>query len=145
MSVSQDSDGYGDIMRIKFKEEIEADTTVEEQPIVAEEVVEKQPSLVVLKVVDAETGQVLPSELIMGESRRIGANGTFEIDSLSGEEVELKSPGYLPKVVQLDEQLQVGENLIELSSIAKGSVITLDHVLFHRGTANMVEGSEKEL
>ncbi|MEQ6166738.1 OmpA family protein [Ekhidna sp. MALMAid0563] len=141
---SQDSDGYGDIMRIRFKEDIEEDTTQiqEPAPIPAQESPVDQ---VILKIVDAKTKETIPAELIIKEERRIGANGIFEIDSLSGEEIEIKSQGYLPKMVMLDEQLQTGENIISLSSIAKGNVITLDHVLFHRGTANMVDGSEKEL
>lgn len=142
---SQDSDGYGDIMRIRFKEEIEEDSN---EVQVSEQVTEEVPlanDQVTLRVVDAKTKELLPAELIIGNEKRIGANGIFEIDSLSGEEVEIKSKGYLPKMVMLDEQLNTGENVIELSSVAKGNVITLDHVLFHRGTANMVEGSEKEL
>lgn len=143
---SQDSDGYGDIMRIKFREEIEEDTTVTEEPFVAVVEEKEKPKMeIVLKVVDAKTGESLPAEMITNVGNKIGANGQFVIDSLSGEEVEIKSSGYLPKVVMLDEQLEVGENVIALSSISKGSVVTLDHVLFHRSTASMVEGSEKEL
>ncbi len=143
---SQDSDGYGDIMRIKFSEDIEEDSTEVAVPaVVTQETKAEIPSTIVLKVVDAKSGQTLPSEMIWGEEKRIGANGLFEVDTLSGKEVEIKSPGYLPKMVMLDERLKKGENLVQLSSVAKGSVITLDHVLFHRGTANMIEGSEKEL
>ena len=141
---AQDSDSYGDIMRIKFKEEIEEDTFKIRKPLIVEEKHEVSGSIM-LKVVDAKSGAVLSAEMIVSEKSRIGTNGVFEIDSLSGEEVEIKSPGYLPKIVMLDEQLKAGENVVALFSVAKGSVITLDHVLFHRGTANMVEGSEKEL
>ncbi len=140
---SQDSDGYGDVMRVKFKEEIEEDTTKVEAPVVVEIIPENQP--IILKIVDSKSGEALPAEMILGEDKRIGANGLFEIDSLTNEEVEFKSPGYLPKVILLDSLLKPGENEVALSSVAKGSVITLDHVLFHRGTANMIEGSEKEL
>lgn len=142
---SQDSDGYGDVMRVKFKEEIEEDSVeVEEAALpVAENKPEDLP--VTIKIVDAKSGEALPSEMIVGDNKRIGANGLFEIDSLTNEEVEFKSLGYLPKVIVLDNQLNSGVNEIALSSVAKGSVITLDHVLFHRGTANMIDGSEKEL
>lgn len=139
---SQDSDGYGDVMRIKFKEEIEKDTTEVDAPVLIEET---QPASIVLKVVDAKTKMPLSAELIIEGSKRIDANGFFEIDTLNGQEVELKSLGYLPEVITLNDQLKIGENIIELSSIAKGSVITLDHVLFHRGTSNMINDSEKEL
>ncbi|WP_425392541.1 OmpA family protein [Ekhidna sp.] len=142
---SQDSDAYGDIMQIRFKEDIEEDTTTLAKP---DPVAKRQPEVdnrLILKVVDAQTEEVIPAELIAADERKISANGTFEIDSLTGEEVEIKSAGYLPKMLMLDDQLSVGENVIRLSSVAKGSVITLDHVLFQRGTATMVEGSEKEL
>lgn len=142
---SQDSDGYGDIMKIKFKEEIEADTAKMEESIMVAEEKPEEPRSLLLKIVDAKTGESIPAEMILAEEKRIGANGLFQIDSLSGDEVEIKSAGYLPKMIMLDEQLKVGENIVSLSSVAKGSVITLDHVLFHRGTPNMIEGSEKEL
>ncbi|MEO9871084.1 OmpA family protein [Ekhidna sp.] len=143
---SQDSDGYGDIMRVKFQEEIEEDTTqLEEVFISQDEDMPEMPSSILLKVVDSKSGEVLPAEMIVGDVKRMEVNGLFKIDSLTGEEAELKSLGYLPSVITLDEQLMIGENIIELASVAKGSVITLDHVLFHRGTSSMIEGSEKEL
>lgn len=142
---SQDSDGYGDIMRVKFKENIPVDTVVAEQAEVVENVQQLDPKIVTLKIVDGKTQDVLPAELIGKRDTLIRANGIFKIDSLTGEEVEIKSSGYLPKVIVLDEQLKIGENIIALSSVKKGSVITLDHVLFHRGTADMIDGSEKEL
>ncbi len=141
---SKDSDGYGDIMQVKFKEEIDEDTTELEKPVV-EIVEEVLPAQIILKIVDSKTSATLPAEMITKTNRLVGANGIFVIDSLTGMEVEIKSSGYLPKVFKLDDQLKVGENIIELSSVSKGSVITLDHVLFHRGTANMILGSEKEL
>ena len=140
---SKDSDGYGDIMKVKFEEEIEEDTLeMVEIEAAMEDVL---PSMVSLKVVDSKSQESLPSEMIGERDTLISANGLFTIDSLTNDEVEIKSPGYLPKVIMLDDQLVRGENIIELSSVAKGSVITLDHVLFHRGTANIIKGSEQEL
>ncbi len=144
---SQDSDGYGDVMKVKFKEDIEEDTltTIETEVIEAVTNETEDDNSIMIKVVDAKTGESLPSEMILGDQKKIGANGLFKIDTLNNKEVEFKSPGYLPKVILLDDQLLPGENEVALSSVAKGSVITLDHVLFHRGTANMIDGSEKEL
>lgn len=171
---AQDSDGYGDIMRIKIQENIEADTsamgiaettvTIGDEPVdvgvedviislnqdpvdvgVPEVVVEvKDPEKITMKIVDAETGNILASELIRNGEKQQSAEGVFIIDSLSNEEVEIKSKGYLPKLVMLGE-LKQGENVIEMESVSVGHTIQLDHVLFHRGTSNMIDGSQKEL
>ncbi|WP_421763069.1 OmpA family protein [Ekhidna sp.] len=143
---SQDSDGYGDIIRIEFKEDIAEDSVSYEKPLVVVQIPQpEEPTLVTLKVVDGNTQEVLASELITRYDTLVRANGVFTIDSLTGEEVEIKAAGYLPKIIVLDDQLKVGENIIALSSVKKGSIITLDHVLFHRGTADMIAGSENEL
>lgn len=178
---SQDSDGYGDIMRIKIQEEIEADTTnvktavetmdvgikevtisLNEEPVdvgvedviisvnddpvdvgVPEVIVEvKEP--ITLKIVDPETNQILAGEMIWGAKRIASEEGIFTIDSLTNEEVEIKSKGYLPKLVLLNK-LKRGENIVEMASVSIGHTIQLDHVLFHRGTSDMVDGSQKEL
>lgn len=137
---TQNSDGYGDIKRIKFRDDIEEDTAQAEvevpTPVVNEQVT--------LKVVDKYTKVTLQSEMI-SEVRQSSANGLFIVNSLSGEEVEIKSQGYLPKIVELDSSLVAGENEVLMEPISVGSVITLSHVLFHRGTSKMVEGSGKEL
>jgi OmpA-OmpF porin, OOP family len=187
---SKDSDGYGDIMRIKIEETIEADTTtagiaetivslgnepvdvgiedvtisLNEEPVDVgvEDVIisiDKEPVDVgvpeltvkvkerveiLLKIVDAENGNSLSSELIVEGERTGNMDGLFFIDSMSNVEVEVKSKGYLPKLVVLSE-LKRGENVIAMESVSVGHTIQLDHVLFHRGTSDMVAGSEKEL
>lgn len=153
---SKNSDGYGDIMRIKIKEEIEADTlstdvaesvmelvenSEDEESLIAKEL---EKDGIFIQVTDSETNNALAAELIIKSERRSSENGLFEIDSLLDEEVEIKSKGYLPKLVVLSE-LKAGNNMVSLSSIAVGHTIQLDHVLFYRGTSNMIEGSEKEL
>ena len=70
---------------------------------------------------------------------------TSVIASLDNNDAEIKSHRYLSKVITLDSSLIVGENLIKLASIAKGETVRLESVLFHRATANLVSGSEKEL
>lgn len=157
---SQDSDGYGDIMHIKIKDpEIQPDSTnmatvtelvdvaVEDVTISTNEetgLPEVIGQLITLKIIDPETNTGLSAELINGENRKLSEEGIFILDSLVDVEVEIKSKGYLPKLVILSD-MQRGENIIEMSSISVGHVIQLEHVLFHRGTANMVDGSQKEL
>lgn len=155
---SKDSDGYGEIMRVKFKEDIEEDTS---QVAVSQSLIEVNDSIGVnldkdlftLQVIDASSGIPIPAELVAPLGTWSSDSGVFELspgDMFSlgmdaNSEVEFKSPRHLPKLVTFGEKLKLGKHIIKLSSVAKGNVITLDHVLFHRGTANMVDGSEKEL
>jgi len=150
---SQDSDGYGDIMRIRINEAIDADTTstdpdepsISTTSLIAEVEVELEPNEIILKVVDHKSKEAIPTNLLRETDTIQNIDGIFTIEELTGEEVEIKSKGFLPKIVMLDEQLTYGENIIELSSVTKGSVIKLDHVLFLQGTDRMIEGSQKEL
>ncbi len=140
---AQNSDGYGDIRRIRVRVDIDEDTTaapVEEIPIVADEEV-------ILKFVDKYTRKPVPSEWITEATSSKYLVTTIVVDSLLrlNEEVEIKAKGYLPHLVTLDRTLSLGVNEIELEPVTVGSVITLRHVLFQRGTSNMIEGSKKEL
>ena len=140
---SKDSDGYGDIFKIKIQEDINADTAIIDraEPIFEEITKDK----VVLKVVDSHDSKPLSALLITTNDTLSSTNGIFTINSLDNNDAEIKSHRYLSKVITLDSSLIVGENLIKLASIAKGETVRLESVLFHRATANLVSGSEKEL
>lgn len=142
---AQDSDGYGDIMKIKISEEIEEDTTVVEEVVATDTIPEEEPKSILLNVVDASTYESIPSLLIAASDTLINVNGLFNLDSLAGVEIEVKSQGYLPKKLRIDSTFLIGENTLALSSVAKGSTIQLENVLFQRGTANLISGSEEEL
>lgn len=137
---SQDSDGYGDIHKIKIAADIEEDTTN-----ATEEVVLATNAAISLKVVDKKTGQPLWSEIIFASETVINEVGFFKIEDLSNEEIEIKSQGYLPVNLVLNSDLKIGENVVELEPVTVGSTIALNHVLFVQGTSQMLEGSEKEL
>lgn len=140
---SRDSDGYGDIMRIKIKEEIEADTVVEDYPRLEEVIADE----IILKIMDKKTREFLSAELILDTTRLYVPEGVFIFDStyLAYSKMEVKAAGYLPKVVPLGNDLLVGVNEIGLEQIKAGETITLNNVLFHRGTPELVHGSEQEL
>ena len=57
------------------------------------EVVEE---VIKLKVVDKKTGLPIWSEMIGDDYTRASAVGSFVIEELTDEEVEIKSQGYLP-------------------------------------------------
>ncbi|MEP1094713.1 MAG: OmpA family protein [Cyclobacteriaceae bacterium] len=138
---SQDSDGYGDIQKIKIRADIEEDTTSVEE---IEEILTVA-GKISLKVVDKKTGQALWSEMITATQTLENEVGVFEIESLSNEEIEIKSQGYLPINLVLNSDLKIGVNIVELEPVTVGSTITLNHVLFNQSTAKMMDGSEKEL
>ena len=143
---SQDSDGYGDIQKIKIVDDIEEDTVAAVEEVVAVEVKEeKAPTQILVQVVDASTYESIPASLVAPEEELASEEGIFIVDSLSGLEIEIKASGFLPKRVTIDSSFVVGENIVALSSIAKGNTIQLDNVLFHRGTADLISGSEEEL
>lgn len=138
---SQDSDGYGDIQKIKIRTDIEEDTVIVEE---VEEILVSN-ARIKLKVVDKKTGDPLWSEMISATKTLTSEVGLFGIDSLSNEEVEIKSQGYLPLNLMLNSDLKIGENIVELEPVTVGATITLNHVLFQQSTAQMLDGSEKEL
>lgn len=143
---AQDSDGYGEIMKIRMNEEIEEDTTRLDKVLVVEETnPTEEPISILLKVVDASTYESISASVITSSDTLTNVSGLFPVDRLRGFEVEVKSMGFLPKRFIIDSTFRPGENTIALSSVAKGNTIQLNHVLFHRGTADLVSGSEDEL
>lgn len=142
---SKDSDGYGDIMKIKILEDIAKDTTLINQAVAVDSIIREPSTSVLMKVVDGASNKQIPSVLVTPLNKLSNTNGRFNLDTMVGFEVEVKSKGYLSKVIQIDSSFLPGENVVELNAVSKGNTIQLDKVLFHRGTANLVSGSEKEL
>ena len=97
---SQDSDGYGDIMRIRFMEEIEeaSEDLPTDPPITVMTVEEAVVNEIILSIVDKKTGEYLSAELIFDELILPVPAGVFVLDSsfMKYGEVEIKSEGYLP-------------------------------------------------
>lgn len=144
---SQNSDGYGDIKRIMIEELIEEDTAVVDTVVQEPTVVEIISKEVVFKVVDKLSRVTIPAEVIYAGSELLLPDGIFTIDSvlISNRELEVKSEGYLPRIIALDSTLKIGINEIAMEPIRVGNTITLKNVLFYRGTAAMLDGASKEL
>lgn len=150
---TQNSDGYGDIKRIRITEEIEE---VVEDTII-EMVVEKKPIPAVnFKVVNARTGAHIDSRisLISEEGDTLNYTKTDSLFLLESEgrspyRVEFRSQGYLKDffVVEPSFYHPLGDTVISiaLEPLQTGNTVVLKNVLFYRGTANFVEGSEREL
>ena len=103
------------------------------------------------QLVDKKSGEKLNGSLIIfGESpdvRKVDEMGILLEKDLGQVSVEFKADGYFSykSSFNLDTMLMDQEYLISLDPIQEGNVITLSNVLFHRGTANFIEGSEEEL
>ncbi|HCX22543.1 MAG: hypothetical protein CMB80_22200 [Flammeovirgaceae bacterium] len=147
---TQNSDGYGDIKRIKIQsdyEEAQPDTTQQ----VVFEMDESDSESINFQLVDKKSGEKLNGSLIIfGESpdvRKVDEMGILLEKDLGQVSVEFKADGYFSykSSFNLDTMLMDQEYLISLDPIQEGNVITLSNVLFHRGTANFIEGSEEEL
>lgn len=145
---SQNSDGYGDIMQIGISHSSDSlppeEKLLEEEPIPS---LAETPEETIFKVVDKKTRQVIPSSLIYAGNEIGLPEGIFIIDSIlmAQREVEIKSIGYLPRIVALDSTLKVGITEVALESIEIGNTIALNNVLFYQGTSIMLDGSTQEL
>lgn len=150
---TQNSDGYGDIKRIRISSDIEKDT-VEQQVAEIKVVAEDSLAFVTFQLQDRKTGKpVSGSGIVLRE------NDTVRLQPTSGGQlilqpesetvtVEFRARGYLSSRQTIDEnQFLTNQEiwLVNLEPLATGNVITLQNVLFYKGTANFIEGSESEL
>lgn len=148
---SKDSDGYGDVYKVKMQEGIEADTISEaKNEYQSEEDLDSK--RIQFEVADAKSGRLLPATLITPTGSVSDSSGRFNfslgdlfaMDVTAGSKVEFKSEGYLPKILEIADKMPL-KTSISLASIAKGETVQLQNVLFRRGTADLMPGSEKEL
>ncbi len=150
---TRSSDGYGDIRRIRITEEINevvSDT-------VLEMVIEKKPVPAInFQVLNASSGNLIASQirLINQEGDTLNYSHTDSLFLLESEQrspyrMEFIAQGFLKDyfVVEPDFYHLAGDTIIsvELEPLEAGNTIVLKNVLFYRGTANFVEGSESEL
>ncbi len=145
---TQDSDGYGDIKRIKLAEpipEYDEDYTVPFQVELA-----TIPRSFVLK--EAITGQDITGDVIV-KGQRVDTTfkdvqvARLELLALEDLSLEVAATGYVSQglVVTATELASSGTVEITMQPLSIGTTVKLEHVLFVRGTTEFVEGSEVEL
>ncbi|MFT6867364.1 MAG: OOP family OmpA-OmpF porin [Cyclobacteriaceae bacterium] len=157
---TQNSDGYGDIKRIRIYPTLEGvpnDTAISEQILIVEPV--EYEKRIVFKVKNAKTdeelaftyaGRLIEDDLTTSinsynESVTEVEFGFNDEDSLS---LEFKSKGFLSASVSITfDELEGGINqqIITLEPLETGRTITFKHVLFDRGTSNFIGNSVREL
>lgn len=159
---TQNSDGYGDIRRIQIREEIEEEAPEEfsvkislpdtmGSPLNARAVsftflnasTEDSIGVNVIRIQENESGD--REELLLADSVY-----TYSIEYVTADEIwelEFKSRGFLSEelVVGWDELDSSTTRIVKLEPLESGNTITLKNVLFYRGTANFIEGSQREL
>lgn len=162
---TQNSDGYGDVRRIKIKTEVEeavaegpiteilvADTTFEHSENVAKPV-----TFIFRNAKTSDPVRCVVTHTIINE---VGSEDyrTFPDSAMAQLAVEVnprevwnlrfRSRGFLSEEISFgweDFPESGGTRVIELEPLESGNTIMLKSVLFYRGAANFVEGSEHEL
>jgi OOP family OmpA-OmpF porin len=142
-----DSDGYGDIKRIRIESDFVADTS-DMVVIEVQQDVERYDRYV--QLVNEETLEVISGNLVMvSDSAQIQSNipGLTEIEFLDDYQVQVNAAGYLSKQQLLTEKdiLDSDTLFFSLEPLEVGITIQLKNVLFYQGTSNFIEGSAKEL
>ncbi|MEO9804294.1 MAG: OmpA family protein [Reichenbachiella sp.] len=157
LSSTQNSDGYGDLKKVKISPditpvEIEVDTTrvtdiVEEKNIVAlsGSVVDKKTER---KIIGAQI--FVTTEPTNQEYKTLtNSDGEFNLSITEGNSyvVKIRAYQYMSSESVLTDANVVGgeKSTYKLEPVIEGNTVTLDHVLFEQGQAVLIEGSQKEL
>ena len=155
---TQNSDGYGDIKRVKITPNIEPEVIEEDTTeVLAIEELEKYISFRgIVKdknnnqpVIGANVKIITDPDSIVYDLKSV-VDGSFDqqVRESSTYEVIITCKGYLGyESIITDAEILANDAGMEyyLEPILEGNTIQLDHVLFHQGTANFIKGSEKEL
>ncbi len=141
-----DSDGYGDVKRIRITSDIQL---VEQSQTDFQLEAEVDPTAKVFTLVDEDNNKVEGTILLLGENTneelQSGENLSFE--NYEDLVIETRAQGYLNHMTNITgSELQNTDSIfISVDELKVGNTINLEHVLFYQGTANFIEGSETEL
>lgn len=144
---SEDSDRYGDIYRIPIGRNLPLQKKDSPPAVLVTKEVDTVKLRVFFKgktihVLDKSTKKPLYFKYIENEQVAT-ANGLMEWrDDMKS--VEIKSDGYLPVILE-DKEVKEGENYVYMSKLEAGKTIALDHVLFKRGTSQLLSSSNAQL
>lgn len=157
---TQNSDGYGDIKRVRIYPTpfgLPSDSILSD-PIKIEEKIAYEKS-VKFFVQHAKTGEKLSFNYFggfysSGEITKINSfsedlpNIEFGLNRGDSLDIEFKTKGFLSASVSIGfNNLEAEKNsfIVKLEPLETGNIITLEHVLFQRGTPDIVESSKREL
>ncbi|UXX79671.1 OmpA family protein [Reichenbachiella carrageenanivorans] len=157
LSSTQNSDGYGDLKKVKIKPDITPEEVLKDT-IEVIDVVEAQNIIAISgQVYDKKTGKKLIGAEVFVTTEPTektyqtltNSSGEFNLTINEGSEykIKVKAFRYLStEAVVTDATLLNNESLTyRLEPVIEGNTVTLEHVLFEQGTPSLIQGSEKEL
>lgn len=157
LSSTQNSDGYGDLKKVKIKPDIAPEEVLEDTTEVIDVVEAHNLIAISGHVSDKKTGEKLigaevfvttePTEKAYQTLTNSSGEFNLTIDEGSEYKVKVRAFRYLStEEVVTDATLLNKEQLVyRLEPVIEGNTVTLEHVLFEQGTSTLIQGSEKEL
>ncbi len=145
-SSTTDSDGYGDIKRIRIQSDIES-VEIDSVSFVLNDEVGFHTKVFTLK--DMETDEIIRGEIMLEPQMSQFTSTPYEWKTESIEDINItvKAKGYVEYETLITSlELQAQDLIvIPLQPLNIGTTVELKNVLFYRGTANFIEGSQNEL
>lgn len=152
---TQNSDGYGDIKKVKIIPYIKKDTSenaVIEEPILLKGFIDFKGTVydrLTKKPIRSAKLTIITIPDTIKYNVYTTPSGKFEVDIEKRTEYELK----ITAIKYMDSGLILTESDVNSSSLkeyyldplSKGNTIRLNHVLFNKGKDELVEGSDKQL
>jgi outer membrane protein OmpA-like peptidoglycan-associated protein len=154
---TQNSDGYGDLKKVKIIPNISPEIIKEDTVKVIDVTEEKKIITISGNVNDSRTKSIIigakivvitePSNVQQETLTNSKGEFTLSIEEGNGYDVKVSAYKYMSaeSVVTDAELLQKEKQSFQLEPIIEGNTITLNHVLFERGKATLIQGSENEL
>jgi len=145
-SSTTDSDGYGDIKRIRIQSDIES-IEIDSVSFVLNDEIGFYTKVFTLK--DMETDEIIKGEIMLKPlmSQFTSTPYEWKTESIEDINITVKAKGYVEYETLITSlELQAQDLIvIPLQPLNIGTTVELKNVLFYRGTANFIEGSQKEL
>lgn len=144
---TQNSDGYGDIRRMKLKDVIDVSEDTDSIAVPLSEAI-----ILKFNLIDDETGGPVAAKVIAKSTSvdlSLENTNAFEVPYATGEDIQVlaEAPGYMvmERIITGTELDAVEQYDLTMVPLTVGRTIQLDHVLFHRGTDEFIEGSQEQL
>lgn len=144
---TQNSDGYGDVRRIKLKDVIDVSEDTDSIAVPLSESI-----TLTFNLKDEETGALVTANIFAKSTSvdlSLESANSFEVPYTTGEDIQVlaEAHGYMvmEQIITSTELDSLNQLDLMMVPLTVGRTIQLDHVLFHRGTDEFIEGSQEQL